>query len=125
MRIERWVDASRFRERGQLRAYFAKALAAAPELKFDLLDVFAGVNSVAVYLRSNVRGSKSRSMSSPPPDGSPESSSTIGTRKEDFPFRPGTKPLRLQMTAAMTGLGEQLEFVLKGLRRQRAVLVAC
>jgi len=39
-----------------LRAYFAKALAAAPELKFDLLDVFAGVNSVAVYLRSNVRG---------------------------------------------------------------------
>jgi hypothetical protein len=39
-----------------LRAYFAKALAAAPELKFDLLDVFVGVNSVAVYLRSNVRG---------------------------------------------------------------------
>jgi len=39
-----------------LRAYFAKALAAAPDLKFDLLDVFAGVNSVAVYLRSNVRG---------------------------------------------------------------------
>ena len=39
-----------------LRAYFAKALAAAPGLKFDLLDVFAGVNSVAVYLRSNVRG---------------------------------------------------------------------
>src|SRR6266508_1699606 len=39
-----------------LRAYFAKALAAAPELKFDLLEVFAGVNSVAIYLRSNVRG---------------------------------------------------------------------
>jgi ketosteroid isomerase-like protein len=39
-----------------LRAYFARALAAAPDLKFELLDVFAGVNSVAVYLRSNVRG---------------------------------------------------------------------
>jgi len=38
-----------------LRVYFAKALAAAPELKFDLLDVFASVNSVVVYLRSNVR----------------------------------------------------------------------
>src|SRR6266436_2917853 len=39
-----------------VRAYFAKALAAAPDLKFELLDVFPGVNSVAVYLRSNVRG---------------------------------------------------------------------
>jgi len=39
-----------------LRAYFAKALAAVPDLKFELLDVFAGMNSVAVYLRSNVRG---------------------------------------------------------------------
>lgn len=39
-----------------LRAYFAKALAAAPDLKFELLDVFTGVNSVAVYLRSSVRG---------------------------------------------------------------------
>ncbi len=39
-----------------LRAYFAKALAAAPDLTFELLDVFLGVNSVAVYLRSNVRG---------------------------------------------------------------------
>lgn len=39
-----------------LRVYFAKALAAAPDLQFELLDVFAGVNSVAVYLRSNVRG---------------------------------------------------------------------
>ncbi len=39
-----------------LRAYFAKALAAAPELKFELLDVFAGVNSAAVHFRSNLRG---------------------------------------------------------------------
>ena len=39
-----------------LRAYFAKGLAAAPNLHFELLDVFAGVSSVAVHLRSNVRG---------------------------------------------------------------------
>ena len=37
-----------------LRAYFAKGLAAAPDLRFELLDVFAGVSSVAVYLRSSV-----------------------------------------------------------------------
>jgi hypothetical protein len=39
-----------------LRSYFAKGLAAAPDLKFELLDVFTGVSSVAVYLRSSVRG---------------------------------------------------------------------
>jgi len=39
-----------------LRAYFAKALAAAPDLKFELLDVFTGVSSIAVYFRSNKRG---------------------------------------------------------------------
>jgi ketosteroid isomerase-like protein len=39
-----------------LRAYFTKALAAAPDLKFELLDVFTGVSSVAVYARSSVRG---------------------------------------------------------------------
>jgi len=39
-----------------LSSYFAKGLAAAPNLKFELLDVFAGVSSVAVYLRSSVRG---------------------------------------------------------------------
>jgi len=39
-----------------LRSYFSKGLAAAPDLRFELLDVFAGVSSVAVYLRSSVRG---------------------------------------------------------------------
>ena len=39
-----------------LRAYFAKALAASPSLKFELLDVFTGVNSVAVYFRHSIRG---------------------------------------------------------------------
>jgi hypothetical protein len=39
-----------------LRAYFTKALAAAPDLKFELLDVFTGVSSIAVYFRSSVRG---------------------------------------------------------------------
>ena len=44
------------RGKDALRAYFAKALAAAPDLNFELLDVFAGASSVAVYFRSNVRG---------------------------------------------------------------------
>lgn len=44
------------RGKDALRAYFAKALAAAPDLRFELLDVFTGVDSVAVYFRSNVRG---------------------------------------------------------------------
>jgi len=39
-----------------LRAYFAKALAASPDLSFELLDVFTGVNSVAVYFRNSIRG---------------------------------------------------------------------
>jgi len=39
-----------------LRAYFTKALAAAPGLAFELLDVFVGVKSIALYFRSNVRG---------------------------------------------------------------------
>jgi hypothetical protein len=39
-----------------LRAYFAEGLAAAPDLRFELLDVFAGVSSVAVHFRSSVRG---------------------------------------------------------------------
>lgn len=33
----------------------APALAGAPDLKFELLDVFTGVNSVAVYFQSSVR----------------------------------------------------------------------
>ena len=44
------------RGKSALRSYFAKGLAAAPALRFELLDVFAGVSSVAVYLRSSVRG---------------------------------------------------------------------
>jgi SnoaL-like protein len=39
-----------------LRAYFAKALAASPDLRFELLDVFTGVSSVAVYFRNSSRG---------------------------------------------------------------------
>jgi ketosteroid isomerase-like protein len=35
-----------------LRSYFGKALAAYPDLKFDLTKVLKGVNSVTVYYRS-------------------------------------------------------------------------
>jgi ketosteroid isomerase-like protein len=44
------------RGKAALRAYFGKALAAAPHLRFELLEVFVGVRSVAVHVRSNVRG---------------------------------------------------------------------
>jgi hypothetical protein len=39
-----------------LRAYFTKAMAGSPDLRFELLDVFTGVRSIAVYFRSNTRG---------------------------------------------------------------------
>ena len=48
------------RGKAALRSYFAKGLAAAPDLKFELLDVFTGVSSVAVYFRSSARASSSR-----------------------------------------------------------------
>lgn len=35
-----------------LRSYFGKALAAYPDLKFDLIQVLSGVDSVTVYYRS-------------------------------------------------------------------------
>lgn len=35
-----------------LRSYFEKALAAYPDLKFDLIQVLTGVDSVTVYYRS-------------------------------------------------------------------------
>ena len=44
------------RGKDALRAYFARGLAASPTLHFELLEVFTGVASVAVYLRSSIRG---------------------------------------------------------------------
>ncbi len=40
-----------------LRAYFTKGLAAYPELKFQLLDVLAGISSVVLYY-INQKGTK-------------------------------------------------------------------
>lgn len=40
------------RGKERLRAYFAKGLAAYPDLKFELLEVLAGVESLVVYYRS-------------------------------------------------------------------------
>ncbi|HZR81541.1 MAG TPA: nuclear transport factor 2 family protein [Candidatus Binatia bacterium] len=42
--------------RESLRAYFARGLAAFPELRFDLKDVLWGTNSVVLYY-ANQRGS--------------------------------------------------------------------
>lgn len=39
----------------EIRPYWAKGLAARPLLRFELLDVLAGVNSVAIYYRSVTR----------------------------------------------------------------------
>ena len=36
-----------------VRAYWAKALAATPNLRFELLDALAGVNSVTVYYKGH------------------------------------------------------------------------
>lgn len=38
-----------------IRAYWAKALAAAPELRFELIEVFVGADSVVLHYRG-VRG---------------------------------------------------------------------
>jgi hypothetical protein len=44
-------------ERDALRSYFALGLKAYPQLRFDLLDVMWGLNSVVLYY-ANQRGSK-------------------------------------------------------------------
>ena len=45
-------SAGTVRGRAALRAYFARGLAAYPDLKFDLLAVAAGVDSVVLHYRS-------------------------------------------------------------------------
>ena len=39
-----------------IRSYWAQGLSVRPPLRFELLDVFAGVNSLAIYYRSVTRG---------------------------------------------------------------------
>ncbi|HVZ60723.1 MAG TPA: nuclear transport factor 2 family protein [Terriglobales bacterium] len=39
-----------------IRSYWAQALSGSPALRFELLDVLAGVNSLAIYYRSVTRG---------------------------------------------------------------------
>ena len=41
------------RGKAAIRAYWSKALAAAPSLRFELLSVLAGVNSLAVYYKGH------------------------------------------------------------------------
>jgi hypothetical protein len=53
--LDRLGDAT-VRGKAALRAYFGKALAAHPELRFDLKDVMWGVSSVVLYY-ANQRGS--------------------------------------------------------------------
>ncbi len=46
------------RGKAALREYFVRGLAAFPDLRFDLIDVFWGVETIVVYYINNVRGSK-------------------------------------------------------------------
>lgn len=41
------------RGKSAIRAYWSKALAAAPDLRFELLSVLAGVNSLTVYYKGH------------------------------------------------------------------------
>jgi ketosteroid isomerase-like protein len=41
-----------------LRDYFERGLQAFPDLRFDLMDVFAGVETIVVCYANNVRGGK-------------------------------------------------------------------
>ena len=46
------------RGKAALREYFLRGLAAFPDLRFDLIDAFWGVETIVVYYVNNVRGSK-------------------------------------------------------------------
>ncbi len=41
-----------------LRAYFAKGLAAYPDLRFDLIEALFGIETIVLCYRNNVRGNK-------------------------------------------------------------------
>jgi ketosteroid isomerase-like protein len=41
-----------------LREYFLRGLEAFPDLRFDLIDTFWGVETIVVYYINNVRGTK-------------------------------------------------------------------
>jgi ketosteroid isomerase-like protein len=49
---------ARVKGKEALRAYFLRGLEAYPELRFDLTDVFAGVETIVVCYANNVRGGK-------------------------------------------------------------------
>lgn len=51
--IERMQEPSgKLKGKEQIMPYWQKGLAAAPPLQFELLDVFAGVDSIVIYYRS-------------------------------------------------------------------------
>jgi ketosteroid isomerase-like protein len=41
-----------------LRDYFQRGLTAYPQLKFELIDVLSGLETIVLYYRNNVRGNK-------------------------------------------------------------------
>jgi predicted ester cyclase len=46
------------RGKSALREYFLRGLAAFPDLRFNLIDAFWGIETIVVYYINNVRGSK-------------------------------------------------------------------
>jgi hypothetical protein len=48
------VASGMLKGKAAIRPYWSQALAASPPLHFDLLDVLAGVNSIAIRIRSGL-----------------------------------------------------------------------
>lgn len=46
------ISSGRLKGKETIRSYWAQALAAMPQLRFELLDVMVGVNSVAILFKS-------------------------------------------------------------------------
>jgi hypothetical protein len=55
------IDSGTIKGKEKLRAYFKRGLATYPELKFELSQVLAGVNSLIVYYRG-IRGMMAAEM---------------------------------------------------------------
>src|SRR5690242_11177410 len=63
------ADNGVIRGKAALRDYFTRGLQAYPQLRFDLLDVLWGVETIVLYYANNVRGSKTAEVMQMSPGG--------------------------------------------------------
>ena len=63
------ADNGVIRGKAALRVYFTRGLQAYPQLRFDLLDVLWGVETIVLYYANNVRGSKTAEVMQMSPGG--------------------------------------------------------